>query len=266
MFESQQQINSEHVEQPTYSEELALKNLSDQSDLSDQYYAAWWLGRMRSRHPQTIPHLLDKLTILNQEKISIEERGVALNAIRALSKLDATNAIEPLIKLLHISDTQIQTEAARSLGTLKASKAIPSLTSILQSIQANNNVNDLSNDFQITVIKAIGSIGTNEPSVIEAIQDRAGLASPLLRSASCSALARLTDDPIWIKPIIALLNHREPLIRRGALLDLGASGHPDALEPIQTAGVESSLKLIALKVLAEQTMNETILAAMDGLL
>ena len=55
-------------------------------------------------------------------------------------------------------------------------------------------------------------------------------------------------------------------MRRGALLDLGASGHPDALEAIQAAGVESSLKLIALRMLAEQTPNETIFDAMDGLL
>ena len=266
MFDSQQQNDAEHINQPAYSEDIAIKNLSEQSNPSDQYYAAWWLGRMRSRHPQAIPGLLNKLTILRQEHINLEQRGVALNAIRALGKLGAIDAVEPLIELLQCSDIQIQTEAARSLGTLKANQAIPFLISILQSIQTNRTDKDPSNELQIAVIRAIGAIGARQPTAVDTIKDLAKHPIPLLRSASCSALVRLTDDPSWTQPMIALLNNSEPLVRRGALLDLGACGHLQGLDAIQTAAVESSLKLIALKMLAESTASELIFNAMDELL
>lgn len=266
MFDSQQQNDAEHIDQPAYSEDFAIKNLSEQSNPSDQYYAAWWLGRMRSRHPQAIPRLLHKLTILNQAEINIEERGVALNAIRALGKLGALNAVEPLLELLQSSDIQIQTESARSLGELQANQAIPFLANILQSIRTKNSCKEVSIELQTAVIRAIGAIGTSQPTAINTIKNLANDPIPLLRSASCSALVRLTDNPNWITPIIALLDNSEPLVRRAALLDLGACGRLEGLNAIQAAGVESSLKLIALKMLAESTANETIFNAMDELL
>ena len=63
-----------------------------------------------------------------------------------------------------------------------------------------------------------------------------------------------------------LLNHPEPLVRRGALLDLGATGWLAAVPSIRTAAVEPSLKLVALRGLAEHSVDPEILDAMDGLL
>ena len=267
MLEPQKQNNLKGADQPHYSEEIALQNLGAQSELSDQYYAAWWLGKMRSRHPETIPLLLNKLRIFNQQHISLEERGIALNAIRALGKLDAVEAVQPLIKLLQRHDVQIQTEAACSLGTLKASQAIPSLLSTFRSVQCiDDQQTGRLNELKAALIKAIGVIGTKDQSVIDVIKGLAGHPTPQLRSASCCAMVLLTNDSGWITTISDLLNHREPLVRRSAMLDLGTSGHPDALEAIEAAAVESSLKLIALKALAEHTTNDAIFDAMDRLL
>ena len=63
-----------------------------------------------------------------------------------------------------------------------------------------------------------------------------------------------------------LLLHPEPLVRRGALLDLGATGWTASLPAIEAATVESSLKLVALRGLAEQSGDSTILDVMDRLL
>ena len=50
------------------------------------------------------------------------------------------------------------------------------------------------------------------------------------------------------------------------LLDLGASGWTAALPAIEAASVEASLKLVALRGLAEQSNDIKVLAVMDRLL
>ena len=72
---------------PPLTEAQVIANLRQTEDFSDQYYAAWWLGRMRSRHPETIPLLLTALDPLHGNPIHNERRAVALNAIRALGIL-----------------------------------------------------------------------------------------------------------------------------------------------------------------------------------
>jgi phycocyanobilin lyase alpha subunit len=50
------------------------------------------------------------------------------------------------------------------------------------------------------------------------------------------------------------------------LLDLGATGWTAALPAIESASVEASLKLVALRGLAEQSEDTKVLDAMDRLL
>ena len=66
--------------------------------------------------------------------------------------------------------------------------------------------------------------------------------------------------------MIELLKHPEPLVRRGALLDLGATGWIGAGSPISAAAVEPSLKLVALRGLAEHSEDPQVLRAMDALI
>ena len=71
------------------TEDQVISNLSQVADPADQYYAAWWLGKMRSRHPEALPLLLQTLDALQQTPVNPDRRGVALNAIRALGRGDA---------------------------------------------------------------------------------------------------------------------------------------------------------------------------------
>ena len=66
------------------TEGQVITNLSQVADPSAQYYAAWWLGKMRSRHPEAVPLLLKTLDALEETPIDQERRVVSLNAIRAL--------------------------------------------------------------------------------------------------------------------------------------------------------------------------------------
>ena len=260
-----------------YTEDIAIKALKSGADLSDQYYAAWWLGKMRSRHPETIELLLQKLTFLRRSDATIEERGIGLNAVRSLGSLKAPEACDPLVELLQLDDLQIRADAARSLGTIKQTKAITALASLLEQNINRSLVEDPQlEDMLRAVIRAIGMIGSDDHATTTTIQSFADHRQPLLRSASCCSLLRLTKDAAWAEPMKTLLHHDDPLVRRGAVLDLGASGWPGAIEAIQSAAVEHSLKLIALKSLIEEPviqerpsihqLNESVLYAMDQLL
>jgi phycocyanobilin lyase alpha subunit len=41
------------------NEQQVIANLKQRDDASDRYYAAWWLGKMRSQHPEAVPLLLE---------------------------------------------------------------------------------------------------------------------------------------------------------------------------------------------------------------
>ena len=70
-------------------EDEALQRLRQNDDQSLQYYAAWWLGRMRSRHPDTVPLLRSALRQRQPRDpgAGVAHTAVARNAARALGQL-----------------------------------------------------------------------------------------------------------------------------------------------------------------------------------
>jgi phycocyanobilin lyase alpha subunit len=255
---------------PPLTEAQVIENLRQTEDFSDQYYAAWWLGRMRSRHPETLPLLLAALDPLYENPIHNERRAVALNAIRALGILQATNAEENLRSLLKRNDYSIREESARSLGMIQAQAAIPDLCELLsggqdEAEQIQPGSAKLKEPYE-SVLEALGAIGVASHSVIIMITPFTNHSRPLIRASACRALLLLTGDQKWATPLIELLQHDDPLIRRGVLLDLGATGWMPALPAIQAAAIENSLKLVALRGLAEKSEDTSALDAMDALL
>jgi hypothetical protein len=77
------------------SETEALEQLRQRDDQSRQYYAAWWLGRMRSRHPEAVPLLLAALSQRQPRDVGagVEHNAVARNAARALGKIADARAV-----------------------------------------------------------------------------------------------------------------------------------------------------------------------------
>ena len=112
------------------SETQVIQNLRQTEDPSAQYYAAWWLGKMRSQHPDAIPLLLRALAALDAAPIDPEQRGVALNAIRALGLLRDTRAEKPLLALLHSNDYTVREEVVRTLGAMGSYGAVEGLSLI----------------------------------------------------------------------------------------------------------------------------------------
>jgi phycocyanobilin lyase alpha subunit len=268
------QASGEPIDEPE-----ALARLRQSEDPSLQYYAAWWLGRNRSRHPDAVPLLL---TALRQRRprdpgAGVEENAVARNAARALGKLGDPAAIEDLLATLEDEDDGLREAAARALGELRARAAVAPLLRRLASgpggAGAQRPDSPRLQEPCEAMLEALGAIGVASDEVCAAVVPFTTHERPLIRSAACRCLLQLTGDPRWAGDLVALLEHPHLQVRRAALMDLGAVGWRPALQPICRSLAENSLKLIALRGLVENgeaherhTEVGAVLAAMDDLL
>jgi phycocyanobilin lyase alpha subunit len=242
------------------SEEEALRRLRLSDDPSAQYYAAWWLGRNRSSHPDAVPLLQEALRLRRPRDpgAGVEENAVARNAARALGKLGAPAqaAIPDLLATLQDDDHGLREVAARALGDLRARDAVEPLRQRLASGPAVAGAQQpgtprLQEPCE-ALLEALGEIGDGRQEVVAVIEPFVQHERPLIRSAACRALLQLTGDARWGDQLVLLLQHQQLQVRRAALMDLGAVGWRQALEPIAATLAENSLKLIALRGLVEQ--------------
>lgn len=252
------------------TESQVIHNLRQTEDPSAQYYAAWWIGKMRSRHPDAVPLLLATLEALDDSPVDPDRRGVALNAIRALGLLKDEGAAAALQDRLQSNDYSVREEAARSLGTMGARAAAETIRSLLASgvegAGCEQPSSPLLQEPCEALLEALGDIGIKDAATLTTIKPFTRHPRPLICSAACRALLQLTGDSRWGEQLIQLLQHPDPLVRRGALLDLGATGWTAAVPTIRAAAVEPSLKLVALRGLAETSGDPQVLDVMDALL
>jgi len=258
------------------NEQEALRRLRQVEDQSLQYYAAWWLGRMRSRHPDTVPLLCSALRQRQPRDpgAGVEHNAVARNAARALGKLGDPAVIPDLLAALADEDDGLREAAARALGELRAEAAVESIRALLASgLEGAGAPQAGSPKLQQpceALLEALGDIGVACPPVLAVIQPFLDHSRPLIRSAAARALLQLTGEERWSEPLLELLQHSQLQVRRAALMDLGAVGWRPALEAIRGTLAENSLKLIALRGLVERGTGEpdeaSLLAAMDDLL
>jgi len=260
------------------SEAEALERLRQSDDPSQQYYGAWWLGRMRSQHPEAVPLLQQALRQRRPRDSGdgVEENAVARNAARALGKLApaAQTAIPDLLDTLQDADDGLREAAARALGQLAASEAIEALCEKLASGPAGAGAQQANSPRLVepceALLEALGDIGLADAGVMAVIEPFVEHERPLIRSAAARALLQLSGEERWAQPLLELLRHEQLQVRRAALMDLGAAGYRPAADAIGTTLAENSLKLIALRGLVEhgrgEPGDEALLGAMDALL
>ena len=263
------------------TEAQALERLEQRQDPSQRYYAAWWLGRMRCDSPKAISLLLEALRNVLNDAASTDELMVARNAARALGKLKAPKAIPSFLEALEHTDHDLREAAARSLGESGDQRAIPALLKTLSHSQIDAKAASTARLDQPceALLEAIGYLakGSQDTSICDELQRFCLHPRPMVQSAACRALVLVSGNGHWAEGILKLLNDPEPLIRRGAVLDLGASGWRDAAPAIAKCAAESNIKLLALRQLLEQPLEgpapaalgsgeRQLLNLMDGLL
>lgn len=260
------------------SEAEALARLRQGADPSQQYYAAWWVGRMRCGHPDTIPLLQQALRQRRPRDpgAGVEENAVARNAARSLGKLAPASAvaIPDLLDTLEDADHGLREAAARALGEIGAVEAVEALCQRLASGPENAGAQEpgsprLQEPCE-ALLEALGEIGVARPEVIAVLRPFIDHPRPLVRSAAARSLLQLNGDPCWGELLVELLGHPQLQVRRAALMDLGAAGWRPALGAISATLAENSLKLIALRGLVERGQGEpgelALFASMDALL
>ena len=260
------------------SEQEALRRLRQSADPSQQYYGAWWLGRMRSQHPDAVPLLRAALRNRRPRDLGagVEENAVARNAARALGKLApaAQAAIPDLLDTLEDGDPGLREAAARALGELGAAEAIPALCARLASGPAVAGA-QLPDNPRLAepceaLLEALGDIGIATAQVLTVVEPFIQHERPLIRSAAARTLLQLSGDDRWGQLLVELLDHPQLQVRRAALMDLGAAGWRPAFGAIAATLAENSLKLMALRGLVERGSgapeDDALLACMDTLL
>lgn len=251
------------------TEEEALRRLRLTDDPSAQYYAAWWLGRNRSTHPEAVPLLQEALRQRRPRDpgAGVEENAVARNAARALGKLApaAVQAIDDLLATLEDEDHGLREAAARALGELRAEAAVEPLLRRLAGGPAVAGAQQPGTPRLMepceALLEALGDIGISTAEVVAVIEPFVQHERPLIRSAASRSLLQLTGEERWGLQLVELLQHQQLQVRRAALMDLGGAGWRPALDPIARTLAENSLKLIALRGLVENNSHAPELAS-----
>ncbi|QLE59038.1 HEAT repeat domain-containing protein [Nostoc sp. TCL26-01] len=241
--------------EPQLTPELAIANLQS-SDLSLRYYAAWWLGKYRIKASAAVDGLI---VALEDEADRTELGGYPLrrNAARALGKLGDSRAVPGLIKCLECDDFYVREAAAQSLTMLPDRTAAPALMKLLdggvaQAVQVLGRPH-LVQPYE-AVLEALGAINATEAIVL--IQPFLEHPVPRVQCAAARAMYQLTQEAMYGELLVKVLGGNDLNLRRVALGDLGAIGYLAAAEAIAQCKAENSFKLISLKGLLEHQIPE----------
>lgn len=255
----------------------AIANLQPTADLSDRYYAAWWLGRFQVNTPEAVSSLLVALDDL-QARDSEGCFPLRRNAARALGKLGDHRAVPALISCLSCTDYYVREAAVQALESLAAPESLEPIAALLEGgVEAAVEVPGKPHLVQPynAILEALGSLGNEQHS--------AGLVEPFLahpvaqvKNAAARALYQLTGKADYAELLVRGLHHPDLQLRRSILLDLGEIGYLPAAAAIARTPAENSIKLIALKGLleahlktSEESLSEAtceVMSLMDSLL
>ena len=216
-------------------------------DLSQRYYAAWWLGKMRVR--SAVPALL---VALQDEEDRTELGGYPLrrNAARSLCKLGDISALPALLEALQCEDFYVREAVAQAIEEIAqsspsahraAQECIPALTRLLSSSEPQPHE---------AILEALGELrAVSAQALIEPfLQHRL----PRIRMAGARAMYCLTGDSHYAQFLVQELSNPDVNLRRVALTDLGKIGYLPAAGAIAQCQVENSFKLFALKSILER--------------
>ncbi|APB33287.1 PBS lyase HEAT-like protein repeat protein [Gloeomargarita lithophora Alchichica-D10] len=220
-------------------------------DLSQRYYAAWWLGRFRVK--VAVPILIQAL---QDESDRTELGGYPLrrNAARALGQIGDPQAIPGLLACLGVADFQLRSAAATALGLLGATQAIPDLVSLLMATEVPSalGTEELPQPYP-AILLALGRL--NAQVARPQIQSFLTHPLPRVRSVALCTMYLLTQDSDYVQQLLVLINRAETRLQRVMLADLGETGYLPVAAAMVQAQAEPSFKLMGLHRLLSQWLS-----------
>ncbi|HEY3362704.1 MAG TPA: HEAT repeat domain-containing protein [Methanosarcina sp.] len=172
-----------------------------------------------NRDPAAVPLLIKMLS----DKVPEVRKEAALTLSFFKEPKQVAQSEQPLINALGDSKSEVQEEAARSLGRIGAKEAIPSLEELLQAKNKN---------LQVAAVKALGDIG--DPEAVDALTATLEDEDWLVRESTVNSLVEIGDSRA-VNPLISLLGDENYRVRKSAAEGLGKFGDRKAVEPLLKA-------------------------------
>ncbi|WAS06637.1 HEAT repeat domain-containing protein [Gloeomargaritales cyanobacterium VI4D9] len=242
-------------------------------DVSQRYYAAWWLGRFRVQ--AAVPALLLALQD-ESDRTALGGYPLRRNAARALGQIGDPQAIPGLRACLQVADFQLRGAAATALGLLGAGQAIPDLVELLTAtgVPSALGTEELPQPYP-AILLALGRL--NAQGAIPHIQPFLTHPLPRVQGAALCTMYLLTQDTQYIEQLLQVINGADTRLQRVLLGDLGETGYLPVAAAMVQVQAEPSFKLMGLHRLLSQWLSTqsqpldwqalgSVFALMDGLL
>jgi hypothetical protein len=155
-----------------------------------------------------------------QRALGSEDERVRLRAVEALGQHRAAG-ITSIVSATTGEGALERETAARALGVLKATEAVPALVTLLD---------DRNEVVRLAAIEALGQMRTEEASA--ALMARAGAAQANVRAAIAAALGE-ARDVVAIDSLLAMLEDSAAPVRTAAAEALGKLGDERAVRPLR---------------------------------
>lgn len=226
--------------EPILSPEAAIAALQG-DDNQIRYYAAWWLGKHQVQCGCTA-----LVEALQDERYRTDAGGYPLRrqAARALGLLKNSQAVPALLEALDCEDLRLREAAIQALAAIGDTRAIAPLLSLLQLGKEQ--------PYEV-LIEALGTFKVEEARPL--IEPFLQHSSERVQCAAARYLYLLTQEPQYIERIVQNLNHENMYLRWAAAFDLGAIGHLEAARAIIEAKLSNGLKLLNLKRILEAVLD-----------
>ena len=231
----------------------ALDVIKKSDDTALKYHAIWWLGKNKA--PESLTVLCD---VLNEDNDQTDLGGYPLRrqAARSLGMIANSQAVPSLIQSLDSTDLRLQEAAILALRSINDSRAAPSLIAYLKAASSPKPMEVL--------IEALAAFEIWE--VEDLISPYLNDSSKRIQGAAGVYFYRMTKDKQYLKIIINNLSDQNAFLRQSAAFDIAQCHDANLDETIATAELPNNVKMAALKQILETYIRESNLASSGELI
>ncbi len=231
----------------------ALDVIKKSDDTALKYHAIWWLGKNKALEALTV-----LCEVLNEDNDQTELEGYPLRrqAARSLGMIANSQAVPSLIQSLDSTDLRLQEAAILALRSINDSRAAPSLIAYLKAASSPKPMEVL--------IEALAAFEIWE--VEDLISPYLNDSSKRIQGAAGVYFYRMTKDKQYLKIIINNLSDQNAFLRQSAAFDIAQCHDANLDETIATAELPNNVKMAALKQILETYIRESNLASSGKLI